>query len=95
MSKEILDRIDQIHKAYPKPQCYLVAILLATRFAGEIWYDHNHCITLIEGNYYDKSGKVDNEDVIGKNYLPLDMYHFEQEEALMNALIKKHKEEDG
>lgn len=89
MEQRILKFIKEIKKEYGrKPQCYLVATLLTSNFKGEIWYDHNHCITMIDNDFYDKRGVVPIEVVEKGRYLPICMYGIEQQSALMTALVK-------
>lgn len=82
--KEVLDRINAIKAIYGEhPQCYLVAVLLATEFRGAIWYDHNHCITMIGDQFYDRHGIWESSL---KNYQPLDTYGIESEHQLIVAM---------
>jgi len=72
-----------------KPQCYLVALFLATEFNGEIWYDNNHCITRIGDRFYDKHGIYEKSL---ENFLPIKQFGFNHEADLMRALIDKHSD---
>lgn len=82
--KEVLDRIEEIKRVYGHhPQCYLVAILLATEFRGEIWYDHDHCITRIEDKFYDRHGIYEGSL---KKYQPLSNYGIASENKLIIAM---------
>lgn len=85
--KEVLDRVQEIKNQYGNaPQCYLVAILLATKFQGEIWYNHDHCITRVEDGFYDRHGNVGDRGLSLKNYIPLD--GIEAEHRLIVAMIE-------
>lgn len=56
LEDRILERIELIkHYFGEKPQCYLVALLLAVEFKGDIWYNSDHCITYIGGKFYDNT----------------------------------------
>lgn len=94
MENEILNRIKEIKEQFgDSPNCYLVAILLSTRFGGEIWYDGSHCITQIDWNFYDKNGQISLKEVGNSNYIHINRYGIEIEKALVNSLIEKHKED--
>lgn len=86
----VLDRIAEIHRHYPNPQCYLVALFLASEFKGKIYYNSSHCITLINETFYDKTGVVTREEFDLK-FLPLDRFGAEIKGKLLDSLIKKHK----
>lgn len=86
--EDILARIDDINAVYPEPQCYFVALLLVSHFGGDIFYDHNHCVSLIKGKFWDKNGQVPFENT--KNYLQMGYYGKAQEWALIDAMIQKH-----
>lgn len=84
----IEDRIQLIKQHFgEKPQCYLVALFLATEFKGEIWYDNDHCITRIKDKFYDKNGLYEKSL---ENFTPLKQYGYWHEAGLMDALIDKH-----
>ena len=92
---DVLQAIGEINRIWWKPtaQCYLVALLLASRFNGEIWYNSSHCITLIGGVYYDRSGIVRQQDIedMELKFLKLDEFGINIKNALIEALIYKHK----
>jgi hypothetical protein len=73
-----------------EPQCYLVALFLATEFKGEIWYDNHHCLTRIKDKFYDKHGLYEGSL---KDFCPLKRYGFNHDAGLMQALIEKHSYE--
>ena len=84
----IQTRIDLIkHYFGEEPQCYLVALMLAIEFKGEIWYNNNHCITRIGDRFYDKHGLYEKSL---EGFLPMKQYGFNHEADLMRALIDKH-----
>lgn len=84
-------RIKLINKYYGEPQCFLVALLLSHRFMGTIFYNNDHCVTMIGGKYYDKRGVVPIKEVKEGNYLPLQDFGLDIEITLMDALVDKHK----
>lgn len=88
-NENVLIEIKEILKRYEDPQCYLMSLLLASKFKGEIFYNGDHCLTLIDGFYYDKSGIVNIEATT--SFLPLDDYGLDIVKTLMDALIIKHK----
>ena len=84
---EVLEKVRTIKEFYgAKPQCYFVAMILSSNFAGEVWYDHNHCITLIDGIFYDKKGIVDPAEVKAKGFKPLKTYGIHIEDTLIDAM---------
>ena len=91
---EILDYIERMVKQFRGPQCYFMALMLSTEFDGEIWYDHNHCITKIGDRFYDKSGEFDRDLVKELGFLPLSDYGPEQKEALRDAMVEYDEELD-
>lgn len=89
MEKQVIERIKQIKKKYGrKPQCYLVATILAGNFGGIIWYDHNHCITQIGEDFYDKTGLYPIEKFESRAYMPLHEYGMDIEHTLIEAAQK-------
>ena len=87
----IQQRINEIKEQFgDHPNCYLVAVLLATHFGGTIFYDSNHCVAQIGNGFYDRNGEVDPEEIIEKNFLPLQEYGVKIESTLIQALIDKH-----
>lgn len=89
---EILQEIALINKAFPNPQCYLVALLLTSKFGGEVHYDSNHCISFIGMCFYDKNGIVLGSEVVsGTTFLPLEEFGMDIKKTLITALIEKHK----
>lgn len=92
--QDVLEAIAEINAVWRKPevQCYLMALLLAAQFQGEIYYDHNHCITKIDGVFYDKSGVVFIEDM-DTEFLHLEKAQFgiHIKKTLIDGLIDKHK----
>lgn len=87
---DILKAVAEINRTWEEPQCYLVALLLASQFGGQIYYDHNHCITLIGECFYDKTGIFLGSDLVRSNYIPLEEYGIDIKKTLMDALIQKH-----
>jgi hypothetical protein len=90
---DVLAEILKINEVFPEPQCYLVALLLSSQFQGEVYYNNDHCVTKIDGNYYDKGGLA-NKRVVGGDapYLPLELFGIKHKRGLMRALITKHKD---
>ena len=83
---DILRRIEVIKALYGvHPQCYLVAMLLATEFKGEIWYNNDHCITRIKDQFWDRKGLYDGSL---KTYLPLKNYGIAIEHTLVVAMVE-------
>jgi len=72
--KKIKKYIKKINKRCPKPQCYLVALLLTSKFGGTIYYDNDHCVSLINHKFWDKKGEFPGHKVLMTNFLPLDDY---------------------
>lgn len=60
MKKEVLSFIKYMRsKIKERPQCLMFALLLKCKFdKAIIFYDSNHCITLINEMYYDWNGVV-------------------------------------
>ena len=88
----IQKRIDEIKEQFgDHPNCYLVAVLLATHFGGTIYYDHNHCVAQIDNGFYDRNGEVSPTELVEKNYLPLSEYGIKIERVLVKALIDRHR----
>jgi len=91
MDESILEKIEDIKRRYGEnPQCYLVALILASNFAGEVWYNSNHCVTLIGEKFYDKKGVISVSDFEKGDYLPIYEFGIDQEAALLTALMEKH-----
>jgi len=84
--------IEDINRSYPKPQCFLVALVLSALHGGTIRYNMNHYVTRIGDKFYDKSGEVQLSPEEEKKYLPLSRYYWETHMASINALIEKHKD---
>ncbi len=92
----VLDKVKEIKKRYGrKPQCYLVATILASNFGGVVWYNSNHCVTEIGEEFYDKRGIVPVEEFERDGYLPIHEFGIDIESALMGALIEKTVEYDN
>jgi len=88
---KVLDSIAEINRLWDNPQCYLVALLLASKFGGTIYYDSNHCVTLIGECFYDKTGVYLGSDMVRTTFLTLDEFGMEIKKTLIDALIEKHK----
>ena len=58
MEKEILAFIDYLKSEIKdRPQCFMFALLLKCKFERAVIFSSmNHCITLIDGDYYDWDG---------------------------------------
>lgn len=70
--------------------CLKFAFVLKSVFEADIYYNSNHCITLIDGKYYDINGVVENAE----GYLPIESFGARQiQESFSNLvhsrLIKK------
>ena len=91
--QDVLEAIAEITTVWrkPEPQCYLVALLLASQFGGTIYYDSNHCVTLIDECFYDKTGVYLGSDMVKTTFLPLDEFGIHIKKALIDGLINKHK----
>jgi hypothetical protein len=89
MRQLVLDKIDEILDYYgSKPQCYLVATVLAGNFGGMIWYNNDHCITQIGEDFYDKKGVYPVERLARDMYIPLHQYGMDIENTLIKAAQK-------
>lgn len=91
--REILCAILDIHNLYPQPQCYLVALLLASQFQGVIHHNSEHCVTQIDGHLYDKGGRINGPE--GKflkdgNYELLSHFGHRVKRRLVQAIFEKH-----
>lgn len=84
---DVLNTIGEINRLWEKPQCYLVALLLASKHKGEIYYNSNHCITLIGNIFYDKDGIA----TPSCNYLNLNEFGMDIKKTLIDALVEKHQ----
>ena len=90
LQTEVVKKIKEIKSVWPEPQCFLLACILAGNYGGVIWYNGEHCITLINGRFYDKGGPFATDRVTKERYIPLYEYGVQAEAALVNALIHKH-----
>jgi hypothetical protein len=90
MTELVLEKIKNIRKRYgKKPQCYLVATILSSNFGGVVWYNNDHCVTLIDEEFYDKRGVVPIEEFEQGGYLPIHEFGIDIEASLIDALIDK------
>ena len=80
--------IRQLRHTFPvKPNCFHFAKLLTDIFPdSRIYYNSDHCITLIEGKFYDFDGEADS-----KGYLPLS--NFYSPERLSDLFTKEFGKE--
>jgi hypothetical protein len=89
LKEQVADRTAEIKRLYgDHPQCYLFAVLMCTYFDAVIYYDHNHCVVQIGDWFFDRNGEYPVEEVIKKNFLPLQNYGMDIEKTLMDALIE-------
>lgn len=89
----IQKRIDNIKEIFgDHPNCYLVAVLLATAFGGTIYYNSFHCVAQIGNGFYDRTGEVDPDELVDGNYLPMYEYGIQTEALLVKSLIDKHRD---
>ena len=93
MHEAVLKKIADIKNFYgEEPQCYMVAMILSTNFGGQVWYNNNHCVTLIEEEFYDKKGVVSIEDFEKGGYMPLHTYGIHVEQSLIDAMYESMKQ---
>lgn len=90
--KDVLDEIALINEKFPEPQCYLVALLLTSKFGGRILYNSDHCLTVIDFVMYDKSGIVPLDTIEPNLFLDLEEFGIDIKKSLIEALIYKHKD---
>lgn len=90
--REVLNEIATINQLFPRPDHYLLALMLASKFQGQILYNSVHCITKINDIYYDINGIVTSEDRDKELiYLSLEYYGPETKKRLMINLMKSYK----
>lgn len=91
INKKVLDRTEEIKDLFPEdPQCYMFASMLSHAFGGIIYYNGDHCISFIDGIYYDENGYMNSSKVIIGRYTPLSEHGIKIEMGLITAMVKVH-----
>jgi hypothetical protein len=64
MKEKVLEYIDYLKSEIDhEPQCFMVSLLLLTKFPeGKIYYDNNHMIIKIGDQFYDWRGIVTEDE---------------------------------
>ena len=107
---KVLDFINNFKGSFPKElewtfyngYCYWFALILATRFSGEIWFNPKivHFATMIDDDLYDIYGRVepgicpitgfkDKSEDDWVSWLEFQYTHYEAVESIVNSCIKK------
>ena len=70
--------------------CYYFAVILQSRFGGEIFYDviFGHFVTKIKGKFYDHKGEVDLTNRKLVSWQDFDKYDSLQKDRIMEECLK-------
>lgn len=101
--KELRDSADIQYKIFTEGSCYKLFVLLKVVFptAKAYWSDRcNHCITEIDGKYYDIGGKINKTYMLDNGYYLIPKGHekgykllkWVDNKTVLSATVEKYKD---